>query len=103
MKHKHKKVGLLALASQLFLSILHIFLELPHGVFQRRPGVIYLINNKDILANQVVHLQGAQIQPLCAGDLGAGDFFRVSAAQVFVQRETDGLDGNVGLAGAFQK
>lgn len=103
VKHKHKEVGFLPLPTQLLLGVVHILLQLAHCIFQRRPGVIDLVDNQDVLANQVVHLQRAQVQPLRARDLGPRHFFGVAAAQVFVQRETNRLDGDVGLPRTFQE
>lgn len=103
VKHKDKEVGLLALTAQLLLRRLNVLLEFPNSIFQRRPGVIDLVHDEDVLSDQVVHLQRAKVQPLCAGDLGTGNLFGVAATQVFVKRQTDSLDGDVGLAGALQE
>lgn len=103
MKHKDKEVGLLAFTAQLLLRRLDVLLEFPNSVFQRRPGIINLVHDEDVFSDQVVHLQRAKVQPLCAGNLGTGNLFGVTATQVFVERQTDGLDWNVGLAGALQE
>lgn len=103
MEHKNEKVRLLALATKLLLGQLDILLELAHGVLQGRPRVINLVDDENVLADQVGHLEGAEIQPLGAGDLGAGDLFGVAAAEVLIEREADGLDGDVGLAGALEE
>lgn len=103
VKHKDEEVSLLALTTQLLLRRLNVLLEFPNGIFQRRPGVIDLVHDEDVLSDQVVHLQRAQVQPLCASDLCTRNLFGVAATQVFVERQTDSLDGNVGLTGALQE
>jgi hypothetical protein len=40
---------------------------------------------------------------LGAGDLGAGDLLGIATAEILVEGETDGLDGNVGVAGALEE
>lgn len=103
MQNKDKEVGLLALPTKLLLRQLDILLELTDGILERRPRVVDLIDDEDVLANQVGHLQRAHIQPLCAGDLGTGDFLGVAATEVLVERQADGLDGDVRIAGALQE
>lgn len=103
MQNKDEEVGLLALAAELLLGNLDILLELAHGILEGSTGVIDLIDNQNILANQVGHLEGAHVEPLCAGDLGTGDLLGITTAKILVERETDGLDGNVGVAGALEE
>lgn len=103
MQHEDEEVGLLALTTKLLLCLLDILLQLAHSILQGCPGVINLIHNQDVLANQVGHLEGAQVEPLCAGDLGARNLFRVTKAQILVEGQTDGLDWDVGLARALNE
>jgi hypothetical protein len=72
VQHEDRKGSLLALPSQLALCLLDVLLQLPNRVFQRRPGVIDLVYDEHVLANQVGHLQTAEVEPLSAGDFGSG-------------------------------
>ena len=47
-------------------------------------------------------MQGGEVEPLRACDFCAGDFDGV-AAEGFVEGEADGLDGDVGGAGALEE
>jgi hypothetical protein len=99
----NEEVGLLALTAKLLLSDLDILLQLAHGVFKGGAGVVNLVDDEDVLADQVGHLEGAQVEPLCAGDLGTGDLLGIVAAEILVEGETDGLDGDVGVTGALEE
>lgn len=103
MQHKNIKLGRLALTPKRLLRSLDILHQLAHSIFQRSPRIIDLIDNQDILANQIGHFQRTQIQPLRAGDFGPRDFLGIAAAEVFIERQADGLDGDVGFAGAFEE
>jgi hypothetical protein len=103
VQNEDEEVGLLALATELLLGKLDILLQLAHGVLQSCTGVIDLINDKNVLADQVGHLEGAHVKPLCAGDLGAGNLFGIATTKILVEGETDGLNGNVGVAGALKE
>lgn len=103
VQDEDEEVSLLALTSKLLLSFLDILLQLTHSVLQGGTGVIDLVHDQDVLADQVGHLQRAQVQPLCASHLGARDFLGIAATKVFVKRQTDGLDGDVGVAGALKE
>jgi hypothetical protein len=98
-----EKVSLLALTTELLLRLLNILLELAHGILKSCPGVIDLIDDQDVLANQVGHLERAQVQPLSAGDLGAGDLLGITAAVILVEGQTDSLDGDVGVTGTLEE
>lgn len=79
-------------------SNLNVLLELLDGVLEGCSGVVDLINDKDSLSDEVLHLaESGQVEPLCSGDLGAGGLDFV-VAERFVEGETDGLDGDVGSA-----
>lgn len=103
MQHENKKPRRLVLAPEMLLRGLDVLLQLADGILQRGAGIVDLIDDEDILSDEIGHLERAQVQPLRAGDFGAGDLLGVAAAEVFVQGEADGLDGDVGLAGAFEE
>lgn len=103
MQNKDEKVGLLALTTELLLRKLNILLQLANGIFQGSAGVVNLVDDEDVLADQVGHLEGAQVEPLSTGDLGTGDLFGITAAEVLVEGQTDGLDGDVGVTGALEE
>ena len=103
VQHEDGEVGLLALATKLLLSNQNILLELAHSVLESGPGVVNLINNEDVLANQVGHLQGAQVQPLCAGHLGARDFLGIATAKILVEGQTNSLDRDVGITRTLEE
>lgn len=103
VQNVNEEVGLLALTAKLLLSQVHILLQLTHGVLQGGAGVVNLIDDEDVLADQVGHLERAQVEPLCTGDLGAGYLLGIVAAEVLVEGQTDGLDGDVGVTGALEE
>jgi hypothetical protein len=98
-----EEVSLLALTAKLLLRLLDILLQLAHGILESCPGVIDLIDDQDVLANQVGHLEGAQVEPLSAGDLGTWDLLGITAAEILIEGQTDGLDGDVGVTGALEE
>lgn len=78
---------------------LDILLELLNSVLKGCSGIVDLINDKDSLADEVMHLaESGQIEPLCSGDLCTGGLDLI-VAEGLVEGETDGLDGDVGRAG----
>jgi hypothetical protein len=103
VQDKDGKASLLRSTTKLLSSNIHVLLQLAHGVLESGACVVDLVDNENVLANQVGHLERRQIQPLCAGDLCAGDLFGRVGAQCLVQRETDGLDGDVGAAGSLEE
>lgn len=86
MENEYKEACLLALSSKLLLGQLYIFLELANRIFQSGPGIVNLVDDENVLANQVGHLQRAKIQPLSPGNLSSRDFFGVTATEVLVER-----------------
>jgi len=82
---------------------LNILLKLLHRILQRRPRIIHLVHDQDVLSHQIRHLQGAEIEPLRSRDLGAGLFDRIVVAESLVEGQADGLDGDVGGTRSFQK
>jgi hypothetical protein len=103
VQDKDEEVGLLAFAAELLLGQLDVLLQFADGIFQGGAGVIDLVDDQDVLADQVGHLEGAQVEPLSTGDLGAGDLLGIAAAEVLVEGQTDGLDGDVGVTGALEE
>ena len=103
MQHKDEEVGLLSLTAKLLLGKLDILLQLAHSVLESSTGVINLVDNENVLADQVGHLQRAQVQPLCAGHLGARDLLGITATEILVEGQTDGLDRDVGITGALEE
>jgi hypothetical protein len=67
--------GLLGGATKLLGGSIDILLQLAHGVLEGCACVVDLVNDENVLADQVGHLEGGQVQPLCAGDLCAGNLF----------------------------
>lgn len=110
MQHEDRERSL-SLNAQPLPRSLDILLKLLNGVLKRCPGIINLIHNQDPLADQVRHLsQTRQIQPLRPGHLGARLLHipwcrrpRCSRRQLLVERQTDGLDGDVGRSGALEE
>lgn len=103
VQNKDEEVSLLALTTKLLLSQLDILLKLAHSIFQCGTGIIDLVDNEDVLADQVGHLEGAQIKPLGASDLGAGDLFGITTAEVLVEGQANGLNGDVGVTGSLEE
>ena len=96
------ELGLLAFAEGLTGS-LDILLELLDGVLESGAGVIDLIDDEDTLADKVLHgTKGSEVEPLGAGNLGTG-LLNDIVTERLVERETDGLDGDVGRAGALEE
>lgn len=103
---EHKDAKLRRLTTKLGARQLHILFELLDGILQRSARIINLVDNQDALANQAAHLaERAQIQPLRARNLGAGllDVGVGAGRELLVQRQPDGLDGDVGVAGALEE
>ena len=48
-------------------------------------------------------MQGREIEPLRASDLGTGSLFRAGRGEFLVQREADGLNGDIRGVGAFKE
>ena len=103
MQNKDAKLRLGSISTHSLSGNLHILLKLLDSIFQRSSRIIDLVHDQDSLSDQVLHLaKGRQIQPLGAGDLGAGSLDLVSG-QGLVEGQADGLDGDVGLAGLLEE
>jgi hypothetical protein len=103
VQHKDAKVRLLTLAAQLLHRGLDVLLQLSHRVLERCPRVVHLVNDEHVLADQVGHLEGRQIEPLCAGDFCAGLLDFGVSAELLVEGEADGLDGDVGRVALLEE
>ena len=103
MQHKNRKPRLFPTPPQPLPRGLHILLQLLNRILQRRPCIVHLVHNQHILPHQIAQLQTREIEPLRPGDFGAGLLDGVGSGEGFVEGETDGLDGDVGAAGAFEE
>lgn len=104
MEDKDAELGLGVIATQLLASSLDILLKLLDSVLERCAGIVNLVDNQDSLADEVLHLaEGGQVQPLSAGNLGAGDLNLRVSTEGLVEREADGLDGDVGRVGLLEE
>jgi hypothetical protein len=105
VEDKDAKLGLgsrSALAHAL-TSNLNILLKLLNSVLEGCSGIVDLVNDKDSLSDEVLHLaESGQVEPLCSGDLCARGLDLIVAERL-VERETDGLDGDVGRAGLLEE
>lgn len=105
MQHKNAKLRLGPTAHILPCS-LDILLQFPDRILQRGSSVIHLVNDEDVLADEIGHFEGGEIEPLRARDFGARRFGRlggIARREGFVKGETDGLDRDIGRIGAFEK
>lgn len=106
MQNEDKEVSLQVLLfvpkRELILGFLNIVLELLHGVLEGCAGIIDLVDDKNVLANQVGH-RGVHVEPLQASDLGAGDLLDAVCAQLLVEGQTDGLDRDVRLTRSLEE
>lgn len=80
VQDKDRESGLFGGAAELLSSLIDVLLQLAHGVLESGAGVVDLVNDEDVLADQVGHLERRQIEPLRTGDLGAGDLLRCLCA-----------------------
>lgn len=105
MQDKDAKGRLLGGSASLLHRGLDVLFQLADGVLERRARVVDLVDNEDVFANQVGHLQRGEVQPLCARHFCAWGFdVRVGrVAELLVEGEADGLDGDVGVAGALEE
>lgn len=103
MQDKDEKLGLLLLTTHLLRSLLHILGELLDGILQRRPCIVDLVNNQDVLSDEIGLLDGGEIEPLRACNLGAWCLLGILVVELLVERQTDGLDGNVRRSGLLEE
>jgi len=82
-------------------------LELAHGILECGARIVNLVDNENIFADEVRHFERGEVEPLGASYFFAGDLdlgVCVGArAEFFVERETDGLNGDVRIAVAFEE
>lgn len=71
VQYKDGEFGLLS-SALLFSRSLDILLQLLYSVLERGSRIIDLVYDQHILADQVGHFKGRQIEPLCSRDFGAG-------------------------------
>lgn len=102
VQNKYRKLGLFR-PSLFFSGFLDIFFQFFDGVLERGACVIDFVDYEDVLANQVGHLQGRQVEPLCSCDFGAGGLDRVGTGELLVEGKTDGLDRNIGGSRLFEE
>lgn len=107
MEDKDSKLGLLnqlwlSRLSSLLLDVLDQFLD---GILERSSGIIDLVDNQDVLAQEVGVAQRGKVQPLGARDLSTRHLLWASwlGGKSLVERETDGLDGDVGRPGLLEE
>lgn len=103
VQDKDGKGRLLGGAAEPLGGNVDVLLQLAHGVLERGARVVDLVNDEDVLADQVGHFERRQVQPLGAGDLCAGHFLGRLGAQRLVERQADGLDGDVWVAGLLEE
>lgn len=105
MQDKDAEIRLLALPSQLLHGRLNILLKLADRILEGGAGIVNLVDNEDVLANQVRHLKRRQVEPLRARHFCAGclDLGVCAAAELLVEGQPDGLDGDVGRAGLLEE
>ena len=107
MKHEDAELGLRGIGAHPLPRGLDVLLQLLDGVLERGAGVVDLVDDEDVLADEVLHLaEGGHVKPLGAGDFGAGHLDLGGAGELgkrLVEREADGLDGDVGAAVALEE
>ena len=104
MQDEDAELGLGGVGTNALARSLDILLELLDGVLESGTGVIDLVDDQDALADKVVHLaEGAEVEPLGAGDLGANLLNLGIATELLVEGETNSLDGDVGRAGLLEE
>ena len=104
VQYEDAESRLLALTPALLLSLNDVLLQLAHRVFKCGASIVDFIDNENIFANQIGHLEGRKVQPLRSGDFCAWDLdLRIGGAEGFVKGEADGLDGDIGVARFFEE
>lgn len=104
MQDKDLKLSLGPLVAGLDPGGLDVLLKLLDGVLERGACVVDLVDDEDALAEQVAHLaEAAQVEPLRARDLGPRRLLHRVGRQLLIQRQADGLDGDVGVAGLLEE
>lgn len=103
MQHKDAEFGL-SLNTELLPCGLNILLQFLHSVLEGGASVVDFIDNQNFLANQILHFaETREIKPLGAGDLLARLLDNVVCGELLVERQANGLDGNVGHAGLLEE
>ena len=104
VQHKDVEVCLLSSSGSPPRS-LHILFQFSDSILECGSGVINLVDNQYVFANQGIHLQRRKIKPLCLGDLGARllKTVRGRRGERFVERQAYRLYGNVWSSRLFEK
>lgn len=100
MQHKNSKLRLL-IRIDFAPGLLDILLQLADRILEGSTGIINLVHNQDSATDEVRHLaQCTHVKPLGAGDFGTSlfDVLVARVGQLFIQRQTDSLDGDVWAA-----
>lgn len=84
MQYKDIEIRLFIRPSKLLGNLSHIFLQLLHCVLQSSPGIINLIHNEDVFADQVSSVDRWKIKPLCPSNFLAQNFLWTSAREFFI-------------------
>jgi hypothetical protein len=103
VQHEDGELSSLSTSASLLGCLGNILLQLLNSVLESCPGVIDLIHNEDVLSDQVGHLEAAEVQPLCPGNLGARLLDLSVGTEGLVQRKANSLDGNVRAAGLLEE
>ena len=77
MQHKDAegRLALFSKLSHLSSCFFNVFRQFANRVLESRPRIIHLVYNEDVFANQILHLQTREIQPLCSRYFGARCFY----------------------------
>lgn len=105
MEHKDAELGLgsRSTGTHALTGNLDILLKLLDSVLESRSGVVNLVNDEDSLADKVLHLaQGSKVEPLSPGNLSTRSLNLVVTERL-VERQADGLDGDVGRTGLLEE
>lgn len=95
MKYKDIEICLFG-PTKFFGLNLNIFTQFLYSVLQCSPGVVNLIDNENVLADQISVFQRGKIEPLGSGDFCARFLLRAIFRDKFlVQGQPDGLDRNI--------
>jgi hypothetical protein len=103
VEHEDRELRGLGTPASLLCRLGDILLQLLDGVLEGSPGVVDLVHDQNVLADQVGHLETAKVQPLCPGNLGARLLDLGVGTERLVQRKANSLDGNVRAAGGLEE
>lgn len=76
VQHEYREFCLFV--STLLLSCdLDVFFQFSDSILECCSSIVHLINNQNILADQIRHLERGEVEPLCPCDLCTGGFDRI--------------------------